>query len=66
MDISEKLVPSRPRVVHGPHRLRMSGIARQPNPVAGEVMPAVVVGESEIASGVVEVVVETIPLDEPK
>lgn len=66
MEQSEKLLARGPRVLHGPHRLRMSGVVAHPVLPKGDVSPSVAAGESEIASETVEIAVELIPLDEPK
>lgn len=66
MEISEKPQAHRLRVVHGPHRLRMSGVVPQWSVPAGEVMPTVAVGDFEIVTKAVEISVELIPLDEPR
>ncbi|MCI0352938.1 MAG: hypothetical protein L0Z53_26245 [Acidobacteriales bacterium] len=66
MDLSEKSLPRRPRVLHGPHRLRMSGVAARPSLPQGEVAPTVVAGDAETVTETVEISVELIPLDEPK
>lgn len=66
MEISEKLQARKPRVLYGPHRLQMTGVAARPSAPTGEVMPTVVAGESEIVTSTVEITVELIPLDEPK
>ncbi len=66
MEISEKpKVPTR-RVIHGPHRLRMSGVAPLSPVPAEEVIPTVDASNFEIVTTAVEISVELIPLDEPK
>ena len=66
MEISEKPQAQKPRVVHGPHRLRISGVAPQTLVPRDQVMPTIVIGDSEIVSTAVEIQVELIQLDEPK
>lgn len=65
MEISEKPQAHRPRVVHGPHRLRMSGIVPQSSVPAGELMSTVAVGDFEIVTKAIEISVELISFDEP-
>lgn len=66
MEQSEKLLDRGPKVLHGPHRLLMSGVAGQPTFTEGTVSPTVAAGESEIAAEVVEIPVELVLLEEPK
>lgn len=66
MEMSEKVQVRKPRVVHGPHRLRVSGVAPRSSAPVGEEMPTVSAGEPEIVTTPVEISVELIPLDEPK
>ena len=66
MEFSEKPQAHRLQVVHGPHRLRMSGVALRSSVPADEVMLTVAAGDSEIVTTAVEISVELIPLDEPK
>lgn len=66
MEMSEKPQARRPRVLHGPHRLHMSGVATRPSAPEGNVVPTVPAAEPEIVTSAVEISVELIPLDEPK
>lgn len=66
MEISEKPQALRPRVVHGPHRLRLSGVAIAPFAPMDEIMPTVAGERPEIVSSTVEISVELVPFDEPK
>jgi len=66
MEISEKPKAPRPRVVDGPHRFRISGVAPLLSTPADDTMLLVGGSDSEFAATVVEIPVEVIPLDEPK
>jgi hypothetical protein len=64
MDLTEKPAIARPRVVHGPHRIRLSGIPAG-RPASSDVTPpTVVVGESEIVTETEEVTVQIVPLEQ--
>lgn len=66
MEQSEKLLAKRPRVLYGPHRLRMSGVAARPSLPEENVSPTLVAGDFETATETVEISVELIPLVEAK
>ncbi len=66
MEISVKLQAHKPRVVHGPHRLRVSGVAPQSSAPTAEVIPTVVASDFEIVTTAVEISVQLIPFDQPK
>lgn len=66
MQSAEKQAPRQTRVLHGPHRLRVSGIA--PNIILpeGDVVPTVHASDSEIAGDVIAIAVEFIPVEQVK
>lgn len=53
-------------MLHGPHRLRISGVAGQPTLPQGEVAPTIAAGDNEIVADTVEISVEIIPLEAAK
>lgn len=66
MDLSQKPLVSRPRVIHGPHRIRLSGVIRtQPIP-REEVLPGSTAAESELVGETVDIPMETFSPEEPK
>jgi len=64
MEWTEKLPERKPRVLHGPHRIRLSGIAAGRPASVEETAPTVIAGESEVVSSTVEIKQELVPLDE--
>ena len=66
MEMSEKRQALRPQVLHGPHRLRMSGVAVAPSAPVDIVMPTMAGEEPEIVTTAIEIAVELVPFDEPK
>ena len=64
MELSEKLQARRPRVQHGPHRLRLSGVVVCPDAPNEYMAPALVVGDSEIVSSVVDIREELVLLSD--
>lgn len=64
MELSEKPVVRKHRVLHGPHRIRLSGVPAS-RPKVEDTMPAtVVVGEGEIVTETEDVTVQIVPLDQ--
>ncbi len=66
MEQSEKVLARAPRVLHGPHRLHMSGVVTQPALPTSDVPPTLVAGDYQIASEQVEILVEFVTIEEPK
>lgn len=66
MDVSKKKpVTRRPRILHGPHRLRSSGAASRANVVIEDVIGAVTLGDPEVVSSEIEVSVEVVQPTDP-
>ena len=66
MERSEKPQAPGPKVLHGPHRMRLSGIAPRSAAPAVEFVPIVQVDDPQVVSMTVEIPVESIALDIPK
>ena len=63
MDFSNKPQARRPRVVHGPHRINLSGVAMPvPELPVEDVSPTFLVGVTELAGEVIEVPIELVTL----
>jgi hypothetical protein len=66
MEVTEKPQVSRPRVIHGPHRIRVSGAPTRPALPEAQVVPIITTAEFELAGEEFEVPVEFVTLETPK
>lgn len=64
MELSEKPQARKPRIQHGPHRLRQSGVVACPDVPTEYVAPTLVIGDSEIVSSAVDIMEEIVPLSD--
>lgn len=63
MDFSEKPQIRRPRVIHGPHRIRVSGVAvAAPELPVENVVPTYIAGDTELAGNIVEFPMEFVTI----